>query len=252
MANSDAAALAAVKARTWFYQFELPDGTLTRTDIPAHVIPIHGSRREKLRRIIKDKVPGAANLTALDFASHEGYYAAELSKHFKSVRGLELRPESLAASQLMMRALGVSNTEFKRADLQTMTGLEDPGADFVLVYGLLYHLEDPIHTIRLASKLARKHILIETQVFPYDVSGKIEDGNFHNQRDVQGVFSLSVDYAANREGGSTDLALVPSLNALMFLLRTFGFAQVMVVPPDPGDYEQFSRGARVIVYGAKP
>ncbi len=54
-----------------------------------------------------------------------------------------------------------------------------------------------------------------------------------------------------REGGSTDIALVPSLNALLFLMSDFGFKTIEVIKPDPDDYEQFSRGSRVVVYGAK-
>lgn len=124
-------------------------------------------------------------------------------------------------------------------------------ADFVLLYGLIYHLENPIHTLRLAARMARRHLLVETQVFPYDVSGRIEDGHYAWQRAVEGVFSLSVDYPQGREGGSTDLALVPSLNALTFLLRSFGFSRVEVLPPGPEDYEQFRRGSRVIVLGSR-
>ncbi len=99
--------------------------------------------------------------------------------------------------------------------------------------------------------MSRRHILVETQVFPYDVSGSIEDGHYAWQRDVHGVFSLSVDYAARREGGSTDIALVPSLNALVFLLRNFGFTEIRVVQPAAGEYEQFVRRSRVVVYGRK-
>ena len=68
---------------------------------------------------------------------------------------------------------------------------------------------------------------------------------------MQGVFSLSADYSTAREGGSTDLALVPSLNALLFLLRTFGFETLHVLESAPDDYEQFRRGSRVVVYGSK-
>jgi hypothetical protein len=124
-------------------------------------------------------------------------------------------------------------------------------ADFVLVYGLMYHLENPIHALRLASQLARKHILIETQVFPFDISGRLEDGYYTVQRAVRGVFSLSVDASHIPTGGSTDLALVPSLNALLFLMKTFGFREVEVLESDAGDYEQFQRASRVVVYGSK-
>lgn len=252
MANTNAEKLTKVKSRTWFYEFDLPDGTCTSTDVPADVRPIHISRRDKLSRIIHEHVESPEDLTAIDFASHEGYYSIELSRHFKSVRGYEYRDESLAAARLITDVLGVSNVEYVKADLQKMEFDQSLVADFVLVYGLIYHLENPIYTIRLASQLSRKHILVETQVFPYDISGMLEDGHYINLRRVEGVFSLSPDYSHGREGGSTDIALVPSLNSLLYLLKNFGFSEVSVLPSSPTDYEQFRRRNRAIVYGKKP
>jgi hypothetical protein len=52
--------------------------------------------------------------------------------------------------------------------------------------------------------------LIEIQIFPYDISGRIEDGRYAWQRQAHGVFSLSADYKDGREGGSAGIALVPS------------------------------------------
>jgi tRNA (mo5U34)-methyltransferase len=241
-----------VKSRTWFYEFDLPDGSRTSTDVPADVRPIHTSRRDKLLQIIRERVESPQNLTAIDFASHEGYYSIELSRFFKSVRGYEYRVESLLAARLITDVLGVRNVEYVRADLQKMEFDQSLVADFVLVYGLIYHLENPIHAIRLASQLCRKHILVETQVFPYNISGMLEDGNYMNLRRVEGIFSLSPDYSHVREGGSTDIALVPSLNSVLYLLKNFGFSEVSALPSSPNDYEQFRRGSRVIVYGRKP
>ncbi|MFG1400610.1 methyltransferase domain-containing protein [Xanthobacter sediminis] len=241
-----------MKGRTWFYEFELPDGTKTSTNIKDAILPIHTSRRGKTLRIIRDNVPNSSELTAFDIASHEWYYYVELSRHFKSVRGYEIRKSSRDAAWLITRALGIKNVEYVEADMQRMPFDPEQVADFVLLYGLIYHMENPIHTLRLASQMSRKHILVETQVFPYDMSGRIEDGHYDSLRPIEGVFGLTPDYAAQREGGSTDLALVPSLNALLFLMRGFGFSHLHVLPSELGDYEQFSRGARVVVYGRKP
>lgn len=51
--------------------------------------------------------------------------------------------------------------------------------------------------------------------------------------------------------GVTDLALVPSPNALDFLLRQFGFRVVHFYTPKPDDYEQFVRKQRVIILAEK-
>jgi hypothetical protein len=244
--------LAQVKARKWFYEFDLPDGSRTAVDIPASILPIHTSRLNKLEAIIMDRVGDASALTAIDLASHEGYYSIALARHFKSVRGYEIRPSSLQAARLITETLGVRNVDYVSADLQTMPFDPAQTADFVLLYGLIYHLENPIHTIRLASQMARRHILIETQLLPFNITGDIEDGSYLNARPIEGLFGLTSDYAQYREGGSTDLALVPSLNGLMFLLKTFGFSDIAVLPSGPGDYEQYRRGARAIIYGRKP
>jgi ubiquinone/menaquinone biosynthesis C-methylase UbiE len=196
-------------------------------------------------------VENPAGSTAIDFASHEGYYSIELAKQFSFVRGFEYRADHVGAARLIADVLDVRNVEFVQANLQELSFDAKLSADFVLVYGLIYHMEDPIHVLRLASQLCRKHILIETQIFPYDISGRIEDGHYQWQRSVNGVFGLVPDYPEGPEGGSTELALVPSLNALIFLLKTFGFDKTEVLEPLPDDYEQFRRGSRVIVYGQK-
>ena len=60
---------------------------------------IHTSRRDKLIQIIRDRVPDAANLTAYDLASHEGYYSVALARYFKTVRGYEIRDTSRDAAR---------------------------------------------------------------------------------------------------------------------------------------------------------
>lgn len=78
-----------VKGRTWFYEFDLP-GTRTGTNVTADVLPIQVSRRDKLVQIVAERVERPETLTAGDFGSHEGYYTVELTRHFRSVRGLPM------------------------------------------------------------------------------------------------------------------------------------------------------------------
>jgi hypothetical protein len=167
------------------------------------------------------------------------------------VEAFELRDDNIAAARLMAAALGVDNVTFTQANLEEIAFDEKYRADFVLIYGLLYHLENPIRVLRLASQISRKYILLETQVFPYDISGQIEDGHYRTLRPVSGVFALSPDYPDKSVGGSTNICVVPSVNALTFLLRSFGFETIHILPSEPGDYEQLRRGARVIIYAAK-
>jgi len=240
-----------VKKETWFYEFELPDGSKTKADYPPDILRIHTSRRDALRRILDAHVPESRHLIAADISSHQGYFTAELAKRFMHVRGYEYRPESIEKSKLMMQALNVSNVDFVQFDIQKEEVPKKQSFDFVLLYGLLYHMENPVHSLRVASAMSRQHLLIDTQIFPYDISGRIEDSAYMHQRPVEGIFSLTPDYSAHREGGSTDFALVPSLNALTYLLSRFGFTNVKLVEPREDYYEQFLRRTRVIIHAQR-
>ena len=244
--------LALVKARSWFYAFELPDGSVTATDVDPAVLHLHATRRDRLRDVIAT-IPDAARMTALDLASHEGFFTVELARHCRRVEGVELRERSITAAEMITTLLGLGNAGFRRMDLLKVDAAEEAGlaADFVLLYGLLYHLEDPLGLLRLACRLARRHILLETQVLPYDLTGRVEDGSHLWQRDILGCFGLVEDYSERREGGSAEFALVPSVNALLHLLRRFGCTEARVLPARETDHEQFRRGARVIIHGIK-
>ena len=102
-----------------------------------------------------------------------------------------------------------------------------------------------------AAALTRKALGVETQVLPFQIAGALEDGNYMWQRDLTGMFGLCRDYSHSKEGGVTDVALVPSRDALLFLLKEFGFSTTLVYQPKPDDYEQFVRRSRVIVFAEK-
>ena len=41
-----------IKSKVWFYEFTLPDGTKTKTDLPKEVLQIHETRLKKLLEVI--------------------------------------------------------------------------------------------------------------------------------------------------------------------------------------------------------
>jgi tRNA (mo5U34)-methyltransferase len=251
MSSPNPSKLDEVRSRLWFYEFDLPTGEKTICDLPASVIEIHRCRRDKLISVIDRFGDEARTFTALDLGCHEGYFAIEMARRLQHVTGYDFRSQSIDAAKLIADVLNVKNVRFETADVQSSQFLTAEPADFILLFGLLYHVESPIKLLRTATQLGKRHVLLETQVFPYDLSGRIEDGSYEWQRNVDGMFALTTDYPEGREGGSTDLALVPSLNAVKYLLRHFGFPHVEVVPPASDDYEQYRRGSRVIILASR-
>jgi tRNA (mo5U34)-methyltransferase len=236
-----------VKSQKWFYEFNLPDGTKTESYLNDIAKQIHPTREKALRQYLEALNADFTN--ALDISCHEGYFSLVLNEYFDSVVGLDKNAESLDKAKQIANLLGSPDIIFNKSSLEDWA--EDQHADFVLCFGLIYHVENPVQILRKLALLTNKAICIETQVLPYNISGSIEDGSYLWQRELNGLFGLCVDYASRAEGGLTDIALVPSQQALEFLLKEFGFKTVSFYKPEPDDYEQFVRGHRVIVFAEK-
>ncbi|MGZ8157353.1 MAG: class I SAM-dependent methyltransferase [Methylobacter sp.] len=236
-----------IKQQKWFYEFTLPDGTKTESYLPEIARPVHSTREKALRHYLSTW--GGERITALDISCHEGFFSLVLREYFDRVVGIDKNAESLDKAKQIANLLGHPEINFNNSSLEDWT--EDQNADFVLCFGLLYHVENPIQILRKLALLAKKAVCIETQVLPFNLSGPIEDGSYLWQRELNGLFGLCVDYSDRAEGGLTDLALIPSRQCLEFLLKQFGFKTVNFYTPESNDYEQFVRGHRVIVFAEK-
>lgn len=236
-----------VKKQKWFYEFELPDGAKTESYLPEIARKIHATRENALRQYLGNMDKSFS--TALDISCHEGFFSLILAEYFKTVTGVDKNEETLTKAKQIAELLKHSEINFENSSVELWD--EKLSADFVLCYGLLYHVENPIQIMRKLAAITKKMICIETQVLPYDMNGPIEDGSYMWQRDLKGLFGICADYSDRPEGGMTDLALVPSRSGLEFLLKQFGFKTVSFYKPSADDYEQFTRNHRVIVMAEK-
>ena len=236
-----------IKSQKWFYEFQLPDGTVTESYLSEFARQVHLTREKALRKYLEERRGSFKD--SLDISCHEGYFSHVLSDYISSVVGIDKNDNSLQKAILVAQELKRENIIFHNTSLENWPITQD--ADFVLLYGLLYHAENPIEMLRKVAKLARKTLCIETQVLPFDISGFVEDGNYSWQREIKGLFGLCIDYSERAEGGMTDLALIPSKNGLEFLLGQLDFKSVFFYVPEHSDYEQFVRGHRVIIFAEK-
>ena len=118
------------------------------------------------------------------------------------------------------------------------------------MFGLLYHLENPIAIVRLGRALTKEVCLIETQIAP-NLSGTIEWGSCYSHKEIPGTFSVIDEMAEvstdNKEASVTGISLVPSQEVLIWLLKRFGFNRVEIVPPPSDGYEQLVSGNRIML-----
>lgn len=226
----------------WFYPFKLSDGTEVECMLPSDVLPLHETRLRVLRSFVS-KIN--QNETALDLACHQGYFSFELEKHFKSVVGIDRFKDSIDKANFI-KADKKSMCEF----IETTIENYNTPADFVLCYGLLYHVENPIEIFRKIGSLANRSCLIETQVCSASLP-HVEDGTYKSIRTPLGTFAVVSDYSDSNIGGLTNIAMVPDLNAVINMLKHLGFTKIEVYNPVNSDYEQFVRKQRVIVYAER-
>jgi len=242
---------------TWWYDFELPCGTKLKSAAePAEVNNGHYTRLKMLEEALEEDLADKENIaqsTYLEFASHQGWFATTMAKKgFRRCLGLEVRDRHIHMSTIMAQALGIQNLEFQKADIFKLDPEEFGQWDYLTMFGLLYHVEDPVGALRLAYALTRKKFVIETQVGP-NIEGEIDWGHHTYRKKLYGAFTLvdEHDDLENPEASVTGICMVPSIEGLIWVMQKVGFRNVRLIEPPEDAYEQLAKKVRVVVVGEK-
>jgi SAM-dependent methyltransferase len=221
----------------WFYPFDLGQGVRVEpTDSPLGKVNAAGYVRKHapLWKAVLDACGGSfEGLSVLDAGCFQGYWSIEAARAGASrVVGFDLREEHVEQARFCARAIGLPNVEFRRAELFDLATMGT--FDVVLLFGVLYHVDQPIELLRRARGVTRRLIAVNTDVLPLDepvVQLRYEDP------------SMELNSATGA------LVCVPSVSAVVRMLRHTGFGRVRVLPP--ADAESY-RTWRRAVFLAEP
>jgi len=250
MADSQQDLIARALAKAWFYPLTLPDGRRLPSTHDGRVDAIHTTRARMLDAFLATEFGGdRARLSAIDLACHQGYFSLQLARGgFGTVQAVDARAEHVADAALLAQLYGLTNLRTAQHDVFTLQSSSAGVHDLVLMFGLLYHLENPVGALRIARALTRRACLIETQVVPH-LGGMVDWGSYEYVRPLKGCFGIidELDETHAPEASVTGVCLAPSTEGLLWLLRAVGFreARVLQVPAD--GYEQLRHGKRVMV-----
>jgi hypothetical protein len=192
-----------------------------------------------------------AGHNAIDIACHQGWFSTKLVEwNADSVLAVDARAEHVADTTLIRDALGLSQLKVLQSDVHMLDQANLGRFDLVLMLGLIYHLENPVGALRQARALTRNACVVETQVVP-GLSGMVDYGSYRFVRPLKGSFGIidETDDTHGPEASTTGICLVPSVEALLWIMRKIGFARVDVLPPPENAYEQLLHGKRVMVVG---
>ena len=237
-------------SREWFYSYELPDGSTTPTYHDIDIQAIHDTRWQMLESCLdKNLGPERNGLSALDLASHQGWFAYNMARAgFSRVLGIDARQAHVDDSSLISSIYGMNHLSFQKGDIHEQNPDQLGRFDVVLMLGLLYHLENPVGALRTCRALCNSLCVIETQIVP-GMTGFVDYGSYQYVRPLKGSFGIidETDDTQGPEASITGVCLVPSLDALMWLLEKVGFSSAEVLEPPPGAYEQLRYHKRVMV-----
>ncbi len=192
---------------------------------------------------------------ALDLACNEGWWSHRLLEWgADSVVAVEAREDNARRARLLCdhHGIGEDRITVVTADATTL----DPDVlgrfDVVLCLGLLYHLEDPIGTLRLARALTTQLLVVETQVTrdpgpirhawgSTDDASEVTDASFAVRWERDDDFPLaSIDSV---------VSLIPNRAALTLSLNAAGFADVRLAHTDAAHHSSgFVSGDRTIAF----
>ena len=239
----------------WFYEFDLGEYGRTESELPLEVRPVHESRLAMVERVVDEHFRGRLDrVRCLDVGCHEGYYSVAMArKGMREVRGIDVRPSSLTKARFVAELLGLKNVTYEECNIEDLSSEIGP-YDLCLCLGLLYHLENPVLSLRKISSITGEVCIIETQVVD-EVEGSVEWGARAWTRPYQGILALLDEsgefYNHNSETGASPIAACPSPKALEFMLRQAGFRRTEIADPPADAYEQHRRGKRLVCIAYK-
>jgi len=102
----------------------------------------------------------------LDVACNCGGFSVEASKlGAEYVMGIDIVDRYIEQATFVKRALGLKHVEFKVMDLNDLDSKAMGEFDVTFFFGILYHLENPVSTMRRLCALTRRVMLIDTAVW---------------------------------------------------------------------------------------
>jgi tRNA (mo5U34)-methyltransferase len=190
--------VATLSKSAWYHSIELPDGSV----IPG-VVSLEGLRARIRRYPIPDELRGKR---VLDVGAATGWNSFELERRGAQVLAVDC--VDLQEFRTARRLLD-SQVEYRVLDVDELTPETVGRFDYVLFFGVLYHLRHPLLGLERICALTRETAFVESFV---------ADGE-----------SCSLEfYETDELGGQIDNWCGPTAKCLSALCRSAGFARVQL------------------------
>lgn len=197
----------------------------TRVFDAQHYERLNASRAEVVSHLLAE-IKQPLNLrTAVDVACGLGYFSNVLNSLGLDVVAVDGRQDNVDEALRRHPDIRFERYDAEDPELRTLGSF-----DLVFCFGLLYHLENPLLTVRHLYAMTEKLLLAEAVIFPGD----------------EPAMAL-IDEEMYDDQGLNHIAFYPTEACLIKMLYRVGFSSVyqFVQQPDHSDYRETSGSRRV-------
>lgn len=236
--------------RPYLYAWDLPGAPtpIAHPDLATAQATVAELIEPEVRAALVKAGPHAR---ALDLACNEGWWSHRLVEWGAAeVVGIDARAEHVArATELRDRAGLTDAITFRHGDATRLDADAEP-FDVVLHLGLLYHLEDPIGSLRRALAACRGLLVVETQACRASAVAHAWGSSDDARETAEGVWAArwerDDEFPLASVGGV--VSLIPNRAALTEALTAAGGRDVRVATPADHHVSGYRSGDRLVAF----
>jgi len=176
------------------HNIRLDDGSFTKPEIGflTSEFPWFLAAKRAIEVTFQD---GMAGKRIVDLGCLEGGYTVEFARMGFEALGIEVRRNNFAACEYVRSHLNLPNLHFARDDVWN---IEKYGKfDAIFCCGLLYHLDRPIEFLKMAARLCRRLIILNTHVAREEPNSNFVLGEMSEHEGVTGRWLREFDPASS-------------------------------------------------------
>jgi tRNA (mo5U34)-methyltransferase len=174
-----------------------------------------------------------AGKRVLDVACNCGGFSVHAARAGASyVLGIDIDPHYIEQANLVKEAVDLHNLDFQQLDLMELDPSKHGAFDLVLFFGILYHLENPVLSLKRISALASNVLAVDTTLMKVPIINRILDRwPMWHMRRVAGVDSAASNITTSRWRPEEFCQFSPNSRAVTSLLEYSGFTDIERLKP---------------------
>ena len=211
----------------------------------------------RIRNLVKHAFPALIDVCGgslkgkrvLDVACNCGGFSVEAAKHNSDyVLGIDVVDHYIEQANFIKRALRLRHVEFKVMNIESLERSKVGLFDITFCFGILYHLENPIHAMKQLSSITESIMLVDTTVMLIPTYMK-----FLLKKPLWLMNFPPVSNSQSKDIGTSlwrsrekVVQFSPNENAVVDLLKFLGFSKVKKIKPkERGLEKRYYTGQRV-------